>query len=176
MHTNQTSSERKRSRSVTAESHGSRTGGYSKKKGETQKRQRVFENAEEAFSVQRKWQEWKDAGVWFSEYHKDGTSFALPFNPDNYFWAGPVILKINPPENERMYSYRKGHYRRGVRKYLNQLKRGERIPPLLLLFHEAWGWNIQDGNHRWEALVTAGAPTYQAFLGKPKRKQRIDSF
>ena len=35
---------------------------------------------------------------------------------------------------------------------------------------------LQDGNHRFEALVKAGVHTYDAFLGKPRRKRPIDSF
>jgi hypothetical protein len=34
---------------------------------------------------------------------------------------------------------------------------------------------MQDGNHRYEALVKAGATTYDAFLGKPKEKKPMDS-
>lgn len=44
------------------------------------------------------------------------------------------------------------------------------------LWDEAWGWSRQDGNHRFEALLSAGAATYDAFLGKPKKKQPFDSF
>jgi hypothetical protein len=128
-----------------------------------------------ARSVRGKWQEWRAAGVWLSKFHKPGTAFALPFNPDDYLWAGPVTLKLEIPEGREMY-YRRGHYRRGVRKYLNQLKRGEKLPPVVLLYHEAWDWTIQDGNHRMEAIITHRAPTYEAFLGKPKRRKPIDEF
>jgi len=29
---------------------------------------------------------------------------------------------------------------------------------------------MQDGNHRYEALVKSGATTFEAFLGRPKRQ------
>jgi hypothetical protein len=35
---------------------------------------------------------------------------------------------------------------------------------------------VQDGNHRYTARAAAGAATYDAFLGKLKRKKPIDSF
>lgn len=35
---------------------------------------------------------------------------------------------------------------------------------------------MQDGNDRYEALVKVGVATYDAFRGKPKRKQPVDSF
>jgi len=109
---------------------------------------RVFETAHDAVrSIRGKWQEWRAAGVGFSKFHKPGTAFALPFDPDDYLWAGPVTLKLDIPEGGDVFC-RKGHYRRGVRKYLGQLKRGERVPPVVLLYHEAWDWTMQDGNHR----------------------------
>jgi hypothetical protein len=69
-----------------------------------------------------------------------------------------------------------GHYRRGVRKYERMLSKGLKLPPVALLYHEAWGWTMQDGNRRYEALVKAGATAYDVFLGKPKRKKPMDSF
>ena len=140
------------------------------------KQPRVFLTAQDAArSVRGKWQEWRATGVWLSKFHKPGTAFALPFDPDDYLWAGPVTLKLEIPEGREVF-YRKGHYRRGVRKYLSQLKRGEKLPPVVLLYHEAWDWTMQDGNHRMEALITYRAQTYEAFLGKPKRRKPIDEF
>jgi hypothetical protein len=140
------------------------------------KQPRVFLTAHDAArSVRGKWHEWRAAGVWLSRFHKPRTAFALPFDPDDYLWAGPVTLKLEIPEGRELF-YRRGHYRRGVRKYLNQLKRGEKLPPVVLLYHEAWDWTMQDGNHRMEALTTHRAPTYEAFLGKPKRRKPIDEF
>ena len=137
---------------------------------------RVFETAHDAArSIRGKWQEWRAAGVRFSKFHKPGAAFALPFDPDDYLWAGPVMLKLDIPEGGDVFC-RKGHYRRGVRKYLGQLKRSEGVPPVVLLYHEAWDWTMQDGNHRMEALITHRAPNYEAFLGKPKRRKPIDEF
>jgi hypothetical protein len=137
---------------------------------------RVFNTAHEAAaSLHGKWEEWKEAGVQFSKFHVPGTDFALPFDPNDYLWAGPVTLKLELPEDGIGY-HRRGHYRRGVRKYLNQLKRGEKLPPVVLLYHEAWDWTIQDGNHRLEALITHRATTYEAFLAKPKKRKPIDEF
>ena len=142
----------------------------------TGKQPRVFETAHDAArSVRGKWQEWRAAGVWLSKFHKPGTAFALPFDPEDYLWAGPVTLKLDIPQGREVF-YRRGHYRRGVRKYLSQLKRGEKLPPVVLLYHEAWDWTMQDGNHRMEALITYRAQTYEAFLGKPKRRKSIDEF
>jgi hypothetical protein len=136
----------------------------------------VFNTAHEAVATLRgRWKEWKQAGVQFSRFHVPGTDFALPFDPNDYLWAGPVTLKLDLPEHGISY-LRRGHYRRGVRKYLNQLKRGKKLPPVVLLYHEAWDWTMQDGNHRMEALVTHRAATYEAFLAKPKKKKPIDQF
>lgn len=108
----------------------------------------MFNTAHEAVATLRgRWKEWQQAGVQFSRFHIPGTDFALPFDPNDYLWAGPVTLKLDLPEHSISY-LRRGHYRRGVRKYLNQLKRGEKLPPIVLLYHEAWDWTMQDGNHR----------------------------
>lgn len=139
-------------------------------------RPRVFKTAHEAAaSLRGKWKEWKEAGVRFSKFHVPGTDFALPFDPNDYLWTGPVTLKLDLPEDGIGY-HRRGHYRRGVRKYLNQLKRGEKLTPVVLLYHEAWDWTMQDDNHRMEALITHRATTYDAFLAKPKKKKPIDEF
>ena len=137
---------------------------------------RVFESAHEAAaSLRGKWRAWKETGVQFSRFHVPGTDFALPFDPNDYLWAGPVTLKLDLPQDGIGY-HRRGHYRRGVRKYINLLKRGEKLPPVVLLYHEAWDWTMQDGNHRMEALITHRAATYDAFLAKPRKKKPIDEF
>lgn len=117
------------------------------------------------------WRDWQSAGVQFSSFHEDRTSFALPFRPDDNVWAGPFTFRL--PENHQAQGkqFRLGHYRRGVKKYANMLAKGLEVPPVVMLYHEPWGWTIQDGNHRYEALVKAGATTYDAFLGKPKTKK-----
>jgi hypothetical protein len=139
---------------------------------------KVFKDAwEAAASVPRSgWRDWREAGVQFSQFHQDRTPFALPFRPDSYVWAGPFTLKMPGGPSERREDFRLGHYRRGVRKYASMLAQGLKLPPVALLYHEAWGWTMQDGNHRFEALVKAGATTYDAFLGTPKQKQAFDSF
>jgi hypothetical protein len=75
---------------------------------------------------------------------------------------------------EEAPGFRLGQHRRGGRKYLAMLARRLKLPPVALLYHEAWGWTMQEGNHRYEAPARAGAATYAAFLGKPKRKKPID--
>jgi hypothetical protein len=62
------------------------------------------------------------------------------------------------------------------RKLLVDRAKGLKLPPVALFYHEAWGWTMQDGNHRFEALVNGGAVTYDASFGKPKRKQPFGSF
>ena len=129
------------------------------------------EAGDAAITVPRSgWREWREAGVQFSKFHVDRTAFALPFRPDDYLWAGPFTLAM-PEQAVR----RRGHYRRGVRRYASMLAKGLKLPPVVLLYQEARGWTMQDGNHRFEALVNAEATTYDAFLGKPKKKQASDS-
>ncbi len=49
-------------------------------------------------------------------------------------------------------------------------------PPPVLLLQQPAGWALQDGSRRFEALMKAGAATYDAFLGKPKCKKAIAPF
>ena len=51
-----------------------------------------------------------------------------------------------------------------------------KLPPVALLYHEAWGWTMQDRNHHHEALARAGAARHNALLGEPKKKRPIDVF
>lgn len=136
----------------------------------------VFSSAYAAAGWIRRWRPWREVGVRFSRFHVPKTPFALPFDPNDYLWAGPVTLTLPEQSEFERASFRLGHYRRGVRKYLSLLARGKRIDPVVLLYHEAWGWTMQDGNHRYEALVRHGAKTYEAFLAKPKRPQPFDRF
>jgi hypothetical protein len=137
------------------------------------KQPRVFLTAHDAArSVRGKWHEWRAAGVWLSKFHKPRTAFALPFDPDDYLWAGPVTLKLEIPEGRELF-YRRGHYRRGVRKYLNQLKRGEKLPPVVLLYHEAWDWTMQDGNHRLRRLRHKRCYTASSFIPQGLRFARV---
>ena len=115
------------------------------------------------------WREWQEAGVSFSRFHIEGTPFELPFRPDDYLWAGPFTLKMPKSSN------RWGYYRRGVKKYLAMLAKGLKLPPVLLL-QQPGGWTLQDGSHRFEALMKARVATYDAFLGKPKKKKPIGEF
>jgi hypothetical protein len=136
----------------------------------------AFSSAYAAARRIRRWRSWREVGVRFSSFHVPKTPFALPFDPNDYLWAGPVTLTLREKGEFERDSFRLGHYRRGVRKYLSLLARGKKIDPVVLLYHEAWGWTLQDGNHRYEALVRHGAKTYEAFLAKPKRPQPIDRF
>src|SRR5439155_2299512 len=109
----------------------------------------------------------RTAGVQFSSFRKEGTPFALPFRPDSYLWAGPFTLRMSQWDLDKGKDYRErgidfhlGHYQRGIKKYTNMLARGLKLPPVVLLYHEAWGWTMQDGNHRYEALLKTGATTY----------------
>jgi hypothetical protein len=139
---------------------------------------RVYQDAwDAAAKVPRSgWREWREAGVQFSKFHRPGTAFALPFRTDDYLWAGPFTLKMPDSDLPTDPGFRLGAYRRGVQKYSRMLAKGLRLPPVALLYDEAWGWTMQDGNHRYEALARAGAATIDAFLGKPKMKKPINSF
>lgn len=141
-------------------------------------RMKVYASAEEAAaSVPRSgWQDWRKVGVQFSRFHRPATQFALPFSPDDYLWAGPFTLKMSEYDLKIGQEFRIGYYQRAVKKYMRMLARGLKLPPVALLYHDAWGWSMQDGNHRYEALVRAGALTYDAFLGKPKFRKPDDTF
>jgi hypothetical protein len=84
--------------------------------------------------------------VRFSRFHQPGTPLALPFAPDEYRWARPFTLKMSDYDLRIGADLRKGHYRRGVRKYDN-LARGRRLPPVVLRCREAWGWTMQGVAH-----------------------------
>jgi len=138
---------------------------------------RVFDSAADAAKTvpASGWRDWQSAGVQFSRFHMDRTPFALPFRPEDYLWAGPFTLRLPQQHQEQGKDFRRGHFRRGVRKYANLLARGVTLPPVVMLYHDDGTWRMQDGNHRYEALGKWGAKTYDVFLGKPKLTS-ADSF
>ena len=104
-----------------------------------------------------------DSPAWFSEFHFNGNeAFELPFDPEHCAWS-PVAVDLPVPSGAT------GHFRRGVKKYVAMLERGEELPPCTLLWtpDTARGWALQDGNHRAEAHRIVGRDTMKAVLAVP---------
>jgi len=111
--------------------------------------------------------EWKfltESKAWFSSFHAQKKYFELPFEPYDFLYS--PIFNIKIPENASGGS---GYYRRGVKKYMNMIKRRETIPPITINFNIRDGkWYIMDGNHRFDAAVSSGMKEIPAIFGIPK--------
>jgi len=73
-----------------------------------------------------------------SKFSQTWDGLRVAFDPDDYLWAGPVTLKLEIPEGREVF-YRRGHYRRGVRKYLSQLSAARNFLPLCLALPRSLG-------------------------------------
>ena len=103
--------------------------------------------------------------AWFSEFHFTGNeAFELPFHPSDFVYSPVVNLPIPAGTN----ATGAGHFRRGVRKFQTMINKGQTLPPITLVYdpYERGDphWVRLDGNHRWEAAVTAGLTHIPAIL------------
>lgn len=110
--------------------------------------------------------EWVEAAASparFSRHHfADNAGFALPFVPEAFVWS-PVAIEVPVVPHPA----RTGHYRRGVKKYVHALERGEALPPVAFVWTRGL-WSLLDGNHRYEAHSLAGRDSIGAVFAFPK--------
>lgn len=110
----------------------------------------------------RDWVEACAARPWFSEWHARTPGFSLPFVPDHCLWAPiPITVPVVPGLSPH------GHFRRGVARYVRQLRLGGETPPVCFIWSGV-RWKLLDGNHRYEAHVRAGRPVIGTHLAIPR--------
>jgi hypothetical protein len=109
------------------------------------------------------WVPVQSSAAWFSHYHFNGNeAFELPFEPRDFVYSPEVEVPIRSTNI-------KGHYRRGVEKYVRMIEKGVRIPPVTFLFDPSLcQWLLFDGNHRYEAHLLAGAKMINAVFAFPE--------
>jgi hypothetical protein len=101
--------------------------------------------------------------AWFSPYHFNGNEAnAMDFQPNDYVYSPVVEVRTDA-------SARNAHYRRGVRKYVSALRRGETIPPITYVWNAHYGkWEMLDGNHRAQAHAETGTPKTPVIFAYPR--------
>jgi hypothetical protein len=102
--------------------------------------------------------------AWFSPLHFSGNEAnAMDFQPNEYVYSPVVDIRTDP-------TARSAHYRRGVKKYVAALRRGDTLPPITYVWNAHYlKWNMLDGNHRSQAYAETGTSKMPAIFAYPIR-------
>ncbi|MBI9015112.1 MAG: ParB-like nuclease domain-containing protein [Clostridiales bacterium] len=85
------------------------------------------------------------------------------------YWLGPIKLELNKfsrccgPEIGLNFYEPEEHFERRVNQMINSIKAGWEMPPLIVKY-EAGVYELNDGNHRYEALKRCGIKSYWIIL------------
>ncbi len=103
--------------------------------------------------------------LWVGEFlasnGSDNAVLAAGLAQDEHWWAGPVrvsieeLVRLAGPEDEALCPIEPEEWEGDVGSMEESLESGWEPPPLVAQFHEGQ-LLLQDGNHRYEALVRAG--------------------
>lgn len=103
-------------------------------------------------------------GEFLASPGSDNAALAAGLAQDQHWWLGPVevavddLIRLAGPENDALCPIEPDEWNDDVESMAGSLERGWEPPPLLAQFHEDQ-LLLQDGNHRYEALVRAGTRT-----------------
>ena len=105
--------------------------------------------------------------LWVGEFlasnGSDNGVLAAGLAQDEHWWVGPQrvsieeLVRLAGPEDEALCPIEPEEWEGDVGSMEESLESGWEPPPLLAQFHEGQ-LLLQDGNHRYEALVRAGEP------------------
>lgn len=125
----------------------------------------AVESADDRFGIilepLNNWHTLEQSEAWFSEFH-DGRNkcFELPFVPGEFLYSS--IHKVPVNKNAKIC----GHYKRGVKKFVNLLEKNEIIPPVTYVWRNN-SWTLEDGCHRYEAHLIVNKDIIMAIFAYP---------
>jgi hypothetical protein len=103
--------------------------------------------------------------IWVGEFlasrGSDNAALAAGLAQDEHWWLGPLqvpiddLVRLAGPEDEVLCPIEPDEWEGDVGAMEESIEDGWEPPPLLAQFHEGQ-LLLQDGNHRYEALVRAG--------------------
>jgi hypothetical protein len=106
--------------------------------------------------------------IWVGEFlasrGSDNAILAAALAQDRHWWVGPVEVKLDDlvrlagPEDDVLVPIQTDEWEGDIREMQESLDDGWEPPPLLAEFQDG-RLLLQDGNHRYEALVRADADT-----------------
>jgi hypothetical protein len=103
-------------------------------------------------------------GEFLASRGSDNAALAAGLAQDRHWWLGPVqvqvdeLIRLAGPEDDALCPIEPEEGKDDVESMEGSIERGWEPPPLLAQFHEDQ-LLLQDGNHRYEALVRAGTAT-----------------
>jgi hypothetical protein len=108
-----------------------------------------------------------DIATWVGEFlasdGSDNAVLAAGLAQDQHWWLGPLrvsvdeLVRLAGPEDEALCPIEPEEWEGDVGSMEESIETGWEPPPLLAQFYEDQ-LLLQDGNHRYEALVRAGEP------------------
>jgi hypothetical protein len=102
-------------------------------------------------------------GDFLASRGSDNAALAAGLAQDPHWWAGPLLVPVDDlerlagPEDEALVPIERTEWEDDVGEMEESIEAGWYPPPLLAEF-QAGRLLLQDGNHRYEALVRAGEP------------------
>jgi hypothetical protein len=103
-------------------------------------------------------------GEFLASRGSDNAALAAGLAQDEHWWLGPLevpiddLIRLAGPEDDALCPIEPDEWNDDVGSMESSIEHGWEPPPLLAQFHEDQ-LLLQDGNHRYEALVRAGTPT-----------------
>jgi hypothetical protein len=100
-------------------------------------------------------------GDFLASRGSDNAVLAAALAQERHWWLGPLrlpverLIRLAGPEDDALVEIEPQEWERDVEKMEESVEQGWEPPPLLVEF-QAGKLLLQDGNHRYEALVRAG--------------------
>jgi len=114
-----------------------------------------------------------ETALWVGDFlasrGSDNAMLAAALAQHEHWWAGPLSLPVEElvrlagPEDDALCLIENDEWEDDVSAMEESVEQGWEPPPLLAEF-QAGRLLLQDGNHRYEALVRAGAPSAWALV------------
>jgi hypothetical protein len=119
-------------------------------------------------------------GDFLASRGSDNSILAAAIAQKEHWWAGPLrvalseLVRLAGPEDEALVPVEEGEWERDVEDMEASLDDGWEPPPLLAEFQDG-RLLLQDGNHRYEALVREGAGEawVLVYFGSPADRDRF---
>lgn len=111
--------------------------------------------------------EW--VGEFLADRGSDNATLAAALAEQPHYWLGPIRLPVNDlvqlagPSEEEVCPVEPDEWDEDVETMQESLEEGWQPPPLLVEFGDG-ELLVQDGNHRYDALVDAGSSHVWAFV------------
>ena len=105
----------------------------------------------------------------FLRHENNNIEFSDGLKLEKRSYFGPMEMKLKNferccgPEPDIKYTIHEGRFESHVENMMKSYKKGWKVPPLIINFSEG-KFEINDGNHRFEALIRLGLESYPVII------------